>query len=66
MLVEYATASDFMSRALFAYERAFAGAFNLTTGTHRLDFDHVENRVFYLALARNLMCISPQLVILLF
>lgn len=44
-----------MSRALFAYERAFSGAFNLTTGGHRLDFDHVESRVFYLALARNVM-----------
>ena len=53
---EHATAADLLSRALFAYERAFSGSFNLTAGTHRLDFDRVENRVFYLALARNVMC----------
>lgn len=57
MIAEYSTAADFLSRALFAYERGFSGAFNLTSGMHRLDFDHVENRVFYLALARNITCI---------
>ncbi|KAF8486516.1 transcriptional repressor TCF25-domain-containing protein [Gautieria morchelliformis] len=57
---EYSTAADFMSRALFAYERAFSGAFNLTTGIHRLDFDHVENRVFFLALARNVIDLNRR------
>ncbi|KAF8582034.1 DUF654-domain-containing protein [Ramaria rubella] len=57
---EYSTAADFMSRALFAYERAFAGAFNLTTGIHRLDFDRVENRVFFLALARNVIDLNRR------
>lgn len=58
--LEYSTAADFMSRALFAYERAFSNAFNLTTGIHRLDFDYVENRVFFLALSRNVMYISSH------
>ena len=49
-----------MSRALFAYERAFSSTFNLTTGIHRLDFDHVENRVFFLTLARNVMYIPTH------
>ncbi|GJJ07877.1 hypothetical protein Clacol_002083 [Clathrus columnatus] len=51
---EHSTASDFTSRALFAYERSFSSAFNFTTGIHRLDFDRVENRVLYLALARHI------------
>ncbi|KIJ38688.1 hypothetical protein M422DRAFT_75928 [Sphaerobolus stellatus SS14] len=57
---EYSTAADFMSRALFAYERAFTGAFNLTSGHHRLDFDRVENRVFYLAVARNVVDLNRR------
>ncbi|KIY63859.1 DUF654-domain-containing protein, partial [Cylindrobasidium torrendii FP15055 ss-10] len=50
---EYATAVDFMERAMFAYERSFIGAFSFTTGHNRLDFDFVENRPFYLALNRQ-------------
>ncbi|THH32160.1 hypothetical protein EUX98_g2009 [Antrodiella citrinella] len=50
---EHATAADFIDRSLFTYERAFVGAFNLTMGINRLDFDHVENRPFYLALHRQ-------------
>ncbi|KAG6871957.1 hypothetical protein C0995_014534 [Termitomyces sp. Mi166 len=51
---EYAQAVDFVDRALFAYERAFIGAFTFTTGTNRLDFDRVENRPFFLALHRQI------------
>lgn len=54
--LEHSSASDLTSRALFAYERSFAPTFNFTTGLHRLDFDHVENRVLYLALSRHIMC----------
>lgn len=50
---EHATAADFIDRALFTYERAFVGAFNFTMGINRLDFDHVENRPFFLALHRQ-------------
>lgn len=53
--LDFSMAADYMTRALFAYERAFTGAFNLASGYHRLDFDRVENRVFYLAVARNTM-----------
>ncbi|EPQ59800.1 DUF654-domain-containing protein [Gloeophyllum trabeum ATCC 11539] len=51
---EHAQATDFTERALFAYERAFSGvgSFNFTTGSCRLDFDRVENRPFFLAVAR--------------
>lgn len=52
---EYSTASDFIDRALFTYERAFVGAFNFMGGCHRLDFDRVENRPFFLALHRQLV-----------
>lgn len=44
-------ASDLVARALFSIERAFTPAFNITTGTQRLDFDRIENRPFFLALA---------------
>ncbi|KAG6906643.1 hypothetical protein DXG01_012818 [Tephrocybe rancida] len=51
---EYAQAVDFVDRALFTYERAFIGAFTFTSGTSRLDFDHVENRPFFLAVHRQI------------
>lgn len=51
-------ASEYIDRALFAFERAFAPGFNITSGNARLDFDRVENRGFYLALIRNLQCVS--------
>ncbi|KAF7305287.1 hypothetical protein HMN09_00779900 [Mycena chlorophos] len=50
---EYAQAVEYVDRALFAYERAFFGSFNFTSGLHRLDFDHIENRPFFLALHRQ-------------
>ncbi|KAH9887711.1 transcriptional repressor TCF25-domain-containing protein [Cubamyces lactineus] len=50
---EHSTAADFVDRALFTYERGFVGAFNFTSGANRLDFDHVENRPFFLALHRQ-------------
>ncbi|EMD31786.1 hypothetical protein CERSUDRAFT_144628 [Gelatoporia subvermispora B] len=53
--IEHSTASDFVDRALFAYERAFVGSFNFTGGNNRLDFDRVENRPFFLALHRQLV-----------
>jgi hypothetical protein len=51
--VEYAQAVEYVDRALFSYERAFFGSFNLTTGLNRLDFDHIENRPFFLAVHRQ-------------
>lgn len=52
-IIEHSTASDFIDRALFTYERAFVGSLNFTTGTNRLDFDRVENRPFFLAIHRQ-------------
>ncbi|KAJ7049627.1 transcriptional repressor TCF25-domain-containing protein [Mycena amicta] len=50
---EYSQAVEYIDRALFSYERAFFGSFNFTTGLNRLDFDHIENRPFFLALHRQ-------------
>lgn len=58
IIAEHSTASDFIDRALFSYERAFVGAFTFTGGGNRLDFDRVENRPFFLALHRQIMCAS--------
>lgn len=52
---EYSQAVDYVSRALYAYERAFLGAFSFTSGNNRLDFDRVENRPFFLAIHRQVM-----------
>ena len=53
--VEHAQAVSFVERALYTYERSFVGAFSFTTGLNRLDFDHVENRPFFLAIHRQVM-----------
>ncbi|KAJ7071728.1 transcriptional repressor TCF25-domain-containing protein [Mycena belliarum] len=50
---EYAQAVEYVDRALFSYERAFFGSYNFTTGLNRLDFDHIENRPFFLAVHRQ-------------
>ncbi|KZO93809.1 DUF654-domain-containing protein [Calocera viscosa TUFC12733] len=47
-------ASEFIERALFGFERCFVPAFNLSTGTARLDFDRIENRPFFMALSKHL------------
>ncbi|KIK76554.1 hypothetical protein PAXRUDRAFT_835310 [Paxillus rubicundulus Ve08.2h10] len=52
---EYTQAVDYVSRALYAYERAFLGAFSFTSGNNRLDFDRVENRPFFLAVHRQVI-----------
>lgn len=52
VILEHAQSVDYLNRALFTYERSFIGAFTFSSGTNRLDFDRVENRPFYLAVAR--------------
>ncbi|KAF9236917.1 transcriptional repressor TCF25-domain-containing protein [Melanogaster broomeanus] len=52
---EYSQAIDYVSRALYAYERAFLGSFSFTSGNNRLDFDRVENRPFFLAVHRQVI-----------
>ena len=51
---EYSQGVDFLDRAIFTYERCFTGAFSFTSGTNRLEFDRVENRPLFLALARKI------------
>lgn len=59
---EHSTATDFVERSVFAYERAFAGtSFALTSGTARLDFDRAENRPFFLALHRLIVYVPAPL-----
>ena len=53
--IEYNQAADFIERALFAFESAFAGSFSFTSGIHRLDFDYVDNRPFFLAVHKYIM-----------
>ncbi|KAI6000815.1 transcriptional repressor TCF25-domain-containing protein [Pisolithus albus] len=52
---EYSTAVEHVSRAIFAYERAFLGTFSFTSGNNRLDFDFVENRPFFLAVHQQVI-----------
>ncbi|KIJ58860.1 hypothetical protein HYDPIDRAFT_101901 [Hydnomerulius pinastri MD-312] len=52
---EYSSAIDYVSRTLYAYGRAFLGAFSFTSGTNRLDFDRIENRPFFLAIHRQVI-----------
>jgi hypothetical protein len=54
---DHSTAVDFIERAVFTYERAFVGGFNFA-GANRLDFLHVENRPFFLALHRQTACVA--------
>ncbi|THU96206.1 hypothetical protein K435DRAFT_828939 [Dendrothele bispora CBS 962.96] len=58
---EHAQAIDFISRAIFSYERAFIGSssavssssFSPLTGLHRLSFSYIPNRPFFLAIHRQ-------------
>ncbi|CAD6590415.1 MAG: hypothetical protein TREMPRED_005726, partial [Tremellales sp. Tagirdzhanova-0007] len=45
-------ASDFAERALYAFDRCLIPAFNVLSGSSRLDFDRVENRPMFTALHR--------------
>ncbi|CDZ98610.1 Uncharacterized conserved protein [Phaffia rhodozyma] len=53
-------ASEFIDRALFAFERAFMPGFGVAHGNVRLDFDRVENRGFYLGVVRNLQFLGRR------
>eukprot|EP00127_Corallochytrium_limacisporum_P006044 Clim_evm12s217 gene=Clim_evmTU12s217 len=47
-------ASDFIERALFAFERAFHPTINLADPDFRVDYAWLENRSFFLAIARHI------------
>ncbi|KAG8679944.1 hypothetical protein FRC09_018603, partial [Ceratobasidium sp. 395] len=57
---ELSQASDFVERAIYVFERALPVAFDLTSGSSRLDFDRIENRPFFLALHRHVLSLSRR------
>lgn len=52
---DYSHATELVERGVLAFERAFAPSFNITSGLHRLDFERIENRPFFLALHRQVL-----------
>lgn len=63
-LSDFAHGQDLVGRALFAYERAFAPSFNITSGTNRLDFDYIENRPLFMALHRQILYVPRAVFVL--
>ncbi|KAG9095267.1 hypothetical protein FS749_010776 [Ceratobasidium sp. UAMH 11750] len=57
---ELSQAADFVERAIYVFERALPVAFDLTSGSSRLDFDRIENRPFFLALHRHVLSLSRR------
>ena len=52
--------SDFLDRALYAFERALAPNFNLQMGTARLDFRRIESRQFFRALEKRVSSLMKR------
>ncbi|KAG8715022.1 hypothetical protein FRC11_006077 [Ceratobasidium sp. 423] len=57
---ELSQAADFVERAIYAFEHAFPVAFDIATGSSRLDFDRIENRPLFLALHRHVLSLSRR------
>ncbi|CEL59750.1 Transcription factor 25 OS=Homo sapiens GN=TCF25 PE=1 SV=1 [Rhizoctonia solani AG-1 IB] len=57
---ELSQAADFVERAIYAFEHTFPVAFDITTGSSRLDFDRIENRPLFLALHRHILSLSRR------
>lgn len=51
---------DMLTRALFAFDRAFHPLFNVATGLVRLPFEYPENRPFYLAIYRYIQSLGRR------
>lgn len=51
---------EMLTRALFAFDRAFHPLFNIATGMVRLPFEHPENRPFYLAIYRYIQSLGRR------
>ncbi|KAK9897024.1 DUF654-domain-containing protein [Cystobasidium minutum MCA 4210] len=51
---------DFLDRALYAFEKAFAPSFNIQNGNVRLDFSRIESRGFYRALEKRINSMSRR------
>ncbi|KAI9202059.1 transcriptional repressor TCF25-domain-containing protein [Polychytrium aggregatum] len=54
------TATEYIERALFCFERAFHTMFNVATGRCRLDYRRVENRPFFLAVFRHMKSVAQR------
>ena len=52
-MAQLGQADDFVSRALYAMERAFAPTFSLVNGTALLDFRKIESRAMFRAIERR-------------
>ncbi|KAF8607494.1 DUF654-domain-containing protein [Ceratobasidium sp. AG-I] len=57
---ELSQASDFVERAIYAFEHSLPVAFDISSGSSRLDFDRIENRPFFLALHRHVLSLSRR------
>jgi hypothetical protein len=51
---------DFLDRALYAYEKAFAPSFNLQNGNARVDFRRIESRGFFRALEKRISSLMKR------
>ena len=47
------TAAGFTERAIYCFESSFHTLFNMATGACRLDYNHFENRAFFLSVFRH-------------
>jgi tetratricopeptide (TPR) repeat protein len=57
---DVSNASDFIERALFAFENSIHASFSLTDGSCRLDFDRIESRPVFIALFRHIQYLSRR------
>ncbi|KAJ1308852.1 hypothetical protein OPQ81_004540 [Rhizoctonia solani] len=57
---ELSQAAEFVERSIYAFEHAFPVAFDIATGSSRLDFDRIENRPLFLALHRHILSLSRR------
>ena len=63
VITDIGAASDFAERALYAFDRCLIPAFNVLSGSSRLDFDRVENRPMFTALHRIISSNKPIFII---
>ncbi|CAG8513228.1 9889_t:CDS:10 [Diversispora eburnea] len=57
---DHAMSSEFIERALYAFEKSFHIKFNISKGISRLNYNKFENRAFFLALFRQIQTLSRR------
>ncbi|RHZ78146.1 hypothetical protein Glove_167g94 [Diversispora epigaea] len=57
---DHAMSSEFIERALYAFEKSFHIKFNISKGISRLSYNKFENRAFFLALFRQIQSLSRR------